>query len=1083
MSSHLLSVTCKLHRFSGNGRRKLFQMFSPKACYATGSAGRSLQQIPLSNSTPMLCNKWNILQNRVQYGYATKATPVPAFVKKPVLTVLLEKLMAHHQSNAQLNFELCDKVIKQLESNSVMYNELLSNEQAHFLLRACGTQMPARTTIIRLSLFKRLWAYLAQHERLSAAHYVTWLQVLEHNRAPLPDFQNFLTEFKRLNTSNVFTLPDIYAQLLETACSAGDMQQTTALLAEMRTHDLPLTERHFNALLQGNSRNHDIAGCRAVLDNMVAAGIQPSAETQSVLVCAYLENDTAQKAIEIVQQFRGQFNAVQVVSMLRSLLYVEKQPEEEFIKMLVRELPKDFAEDIEVAIPLRHVCIELLHNTNLSSALAIINALPTPRFNENQSIDTFGVFLLQELFRSKYSTEEIIDVAKLLVESKKNTRALHIVTEIALRRSAESALPYLEKLSEQEPLRPHYFWPLLLQSHQQSGEAGMLNVLKEMSSLNVSCDRETIALYVLPNLPITLQDPVKAVKALDNVGVKPSLTLIEIVTYLLLRQRFDAAHDLLELYPTKMAVEQLVPILANASVNVRATKRYQQFGKLLAALAKKCENRKLDWVGQLLLNMVQSQIRLRSDLRAIQRFVDEFVKFGLVISPAAASSIITVLEEQIGKELNLSKLKDSLHKITDHNVVLLQSATPSSADNGSSSFVKHPRDMSLEELECHLVELESKGMNTRGLLRRLLQLCVRDGRLERALEIKEKCDKLQVQVSAGMLASTLDLYIKVKDLPNAERSLKRLQQEFPDFSLDEHKFIDYAALLVHNKQLDTAKELLQARASVKRINGGDYVIKNVWNFLTNVAQLAAEMPALEPERNLTRENFHFLQKLRYCNAHNSVLGPIVRERLLRGDIKGAVADFCQLAQQYKHTPLQFELLSLLVRLGNGHEQDVTRYGNISGDEAQELLSEVTSTVSRVHGSLNMNSGLLLAFAASGTDNQLRRLLINPEFRINETLLLKNCEHLGEEGAVSTLLRLARGARGFGRVINEQNIYNMLLTHFAKSNNYQAALDLYERLEADDDLKISQEFLRNLVQLLRVNNIEIPSHVALRAQIM
>ncbi|XP_039961669.1 leucine-rich PPR motif-containing protein, mitochondrial [Bactrocera tryoni] len=1080
MSVRLLNVTSKLQRLSNISKRFGFHPILAKTGYATGTTQKLFKQ-PVFCRNNALCYQWDSLQSSIYRGYSTTARTTTTS-KTPIVTVLLEKIMAVHQNTGQLNFELCDKIISQLEKNPNVYNQLLGDEQAHFLLRASGTEMPARPSSTRLELFQRLWSYLSQHDQLNASHYITWLHVLQHNRMPCADFKNLLEEFNKLNVNNEYALSDIYAELLDTACGAGDIHQATALLAEMRTHDFPLTERHFNSLLWGHSRNHDLAGCRSVLDNMNAAGITPSAETHSLMVSAYLENDATAKASEVLSQFHGQFNAAQVVRMLRSLLHIQGPQNEELIKQLVYELPKDFTAGTEVPMPLRHLCVELLHNGNLTTVEGIIFNLPTPRFNENQSIDTFGAFLLQELFRTKYSATEIIGIAKKLQDSDKNTRALHLATEIALRRNAESAIPFLQSLAQQEPLRPHYFWPLLLQRHEQSGEAGLLSVLKQMNSLNVTCDRETIALYVLPNLPITLQQPEKAIKALDEAGAKPSLVLIEIVMYLLLRQRFDAAHDLLELYPTKITVEQLVPTLSNATVNVRATKRYQQFAKLLAVLSKKSENRKVDWIGQLLLSMVQGQLRLRSDLKALQRFVDEIAKFGLAISPAAANTIITTLEEQMNKDESLAKLKEALRKITDQNVTLLQTASIAGS-NASSTFVKHPRDMTLEELECHLIELEAKGMNTRGLLRRLLQLCVRDGRLERALEVKAKCDQLQVQVSAGMLASTLDLYIKINDLPNAEKCLQRLQEEFPSFSLDEHKFIDFAALLVYHNQLERAKQLLETRATTQRVNGGDYVVKNVWNFLTNVAQLAAQMPSLEPERNLTREHFHFLQKLRYCNAHNTVLGPIVRERLLRGDIKSAVGDFKKLAELYKHTPLQFELLSLLVRLSNGHEPEVTQYGGVSGEVAQQALSEVTSAISKVHGTLNMNSGLLLAFAESGTDNQLRRLLINPEFRINEALLLKNCEYLGEEGAVSTLLRLARGARGFGRVIDEQNIYNMLLTHFAKANNYQAALDLYERLEADDELKISQDFLRNLVQLLRVNNVEIPSRVALRAQII
>lgn len=45
--------------------------------------------------------------------------------------------------------------------------------------------------------------------------------------------------------------------------------------------------------------------------------------------------------------------------------------------------------------------------------------------------------------------------------------------------------------------------------------------------------------------------------------------------------------------------------------------------------------------------------------------------------------------------------------------------------------------MNLEELEAHLIELKSKQMNTRGVLRKLLQIHCRNHNVERALQIKK----------------------------------------------------------------------------------------------------------------------------------------------------------------------------------------------------------------------------------------------------------------------------------------------------------------------------------------------------------
>lgn len=297
--------------------------------------------------------------------------------------------------------------------------------------------------------------------------------------------------------------------------------------------------------------------------------------------------------------------------------------------------------------------------------------------------------------------------------------------------------------------------------------------------------------------------------------------------------------------------------------------------------------------------------------------------------------------------------------------------------------------------------------------------------------------------------------------------------------------IDYAALLVQGQQLEAAKQLLQRRAEQHKVVGGDYVMKNVWQLLTNVGQLAASSHAggeSSKQLNQTREWLDFLRGLGYCQSQNALLGPVVREWLLKGNLDAAVAEFQRLANTHKHTPLQFELFSLLVRLGNGDEQELTRFPGVTAESAQQHLAAVTATVSRIHGAANMNSALLLALAESGKETQLRRLIINPEFRINHELLVKNCEHLGQEGAVRTLLRLARGVRGVQRTIDEQKIYDLLLAQFCRSNDYEAALDLFERLEADDELKVSHEFFRNLVQLLQVNQVEIPSTIALRAHV-
>lgn len=261
-------------------------------------------------------------------------------------------------------------------------------------------------------------------------------------------------------------------------------------------------------------------------------------------------------------------------------------------------------------------------------------------------------------------------------------------------------------------------------------------------------------------------------------------------------------------------------------------------------------------------------------------------------------------------------------------------------------------------------------------------------------------------------------------------------------------------------------------------------MKNVWNLLSNVAKLAASCSkvSLPKERNLTEEMFEFLKQYRYCKVQNLILGPIIRERLMRKDLQTAIEDFHRLSDKYKHTPLQYELLTLLVRLSN-NEAETQAYNLRDSEHAQDLLKVVTEIIARVHGAANMNSGLVMAFAEAGTENQLRRLLLNPEFRLNEELLLKNCEHLSESNRSETLLRLARSIRGLNRgPLNEHKIYQIILENLVKVNDCSGALNLYKHLSLDEELILGQDFMKLLIDLLRGNNLQIPSELALKARV-
>lgn len=367
-----------------------------------------------------------------------------------------------------------------------------------------------------------------------------------------------------------------------------------------------------------------------------------------------------------------------------------------------------------------------------------------------------------------------------------------------------------------------------------------------------------------------------------------------------------------------------------------------------------------------------------------------------------------------------------------------------------------------------------------GVLRRLLQLTVRAGKYERALEIKQLCERKNVALSPGMLACTLELMIRTKNIDGIKVAADQMSQLYPTFQLDEHKCIDWAALLIENGQIDEAKAILKKRAAASTPRGGSGVQKNIWQLLANTAAKAAAGSAATIDQNQSKEMLDFLCELGYCDRqNNTLLGPIIREHLLKGEIRQAVAEFETIARQYRKTPLQFELLATLIRISN--ESESNKSSTIDAAEAKELLERVMNTTSSIHGSINTNVSMVVAFAQSGTEKQLRKVLIDPNVQVNMEAILKQCAYLCGNGTVEPLLRLAKCSRGLSGSVREQDFYNMILEHYVRENDFMAALELFDRVTGDDEFKLTAEFVRNLIALLEKNNLEVPSTVAMLAR--
>ncbi|EDS33204.1 leucine rich protein, putative [Culex quinquefasciatus] len=919
-----------------------------------------------------------------------------------------------------------------------------------FLLGCCGRLLLDQPVEVRMQLFERLWEGGGGEPTLEA--WKVRLRVYAENGIELEGVGGFLEGVK------VGKDAEFYELLLGVVCERGDVRRMREVLAVCEAEGYGLTARLGALLIRGYGKVGDLAAVETVLDTMSAGNVALDEGVYGELIVGGLANGQTEKAVKGIKERGASLKEVHRIEALKEALLRKVG---EATKLLVKLFPEDVLNDPSIDPVFRNLCTELLQLEQYETVRTLLNELPVPKFSLNENQDSYGVSIIFEMVKQNVPFPELIKMVNFLIKTERNSRALHVACDCAAKSRIELYPKLLEILREQEDLRPHYFWPLIAQSFTKHGESGVLDVLKLMQRTKTEADAETLSVFVLPKLSVTLKDVRLALKQFEDRGIRIATLMTPFVSHLLYQNRFEDVSRVTKLYPAKLNTESLIwPLVLQATVN-KSTANFKSIAEVVRALQDKAQDPKHDLGGQLLMELISNK-KSKHDQGSIKALLTQFERHQVQISRVC----VNVLKTHFAKSKRIDAEVDRLLKVLQDEKLTLPSKEL------FDSIIVHPRDMTYDELECHLNELEEKNLNTRGVLRRLLQLCVRENRLDRAVIIKEKCDQARVELSSGMLASVFDLHIKRKNVDEAGKTLEQIRTAFPGFLVDDHKIIDYAALLAEKGFLSNVRKILKQRASAGLRPGN--ANRNIWNLLTKTAQWSA---ATEPtsDKNHTADLLNFLVDLNYCTHDNTLLGPVIREHLLKNQTQAALAEFKRIATQMRRTPLQLEIFTTLVKLTNSNDPQ------IPPDQAKALLSDLIAITSKIHGPVNTNNTLIVALADAGTEPQLRRILMNPETRVNHEYILTQCEFLVNAGKLNVVLRLAKCARGLANV-READFLAVIMKQYVRDNNCEAAVELFNRLQADDaELKISGDFARKLIDLLEVNSYDVPSEIRLYAK--
>lgn len=624
----------------------------------------------------------------------TQQSPETAMDKFNVKPKNFIKLMNHLKTDADNLKRVSYKTFHSVVNSAV--KDYISPSESVFLLDCC-TMLPDIDTAEKAKLIDTIWNDgILRSGQPMKEQIISLLRAYKVIGRTVDDFNAFLDQFDCAGDV------ELYETFLYLACENGRSSDgIVKVLLDIKDRGFPLTENLFNALILGHSKNRSIENCEKVLTEMISSDLKPSSETYMQLVRAYIENGDETKANILLNEQRNSFSQEQIFVIIRTAAINDTV---DMIKHAMKLLPEDTLLNKGVVPELRNICTELIHMDKVEMGYAIISNLPKIKLNETDNTDSFGNFFLNEMIRRNHEFVKIVDIAKRLIDSDRNKRALHCCCEMMLKSNSSSSLDCIKMLGQNEPLRPHYFWPLFLHHHQVDGENGILNILTEMNNLKVPVDQDTVVRYVLPKLPLTMKDTKHGMRILSDKGIPIAMLLSPVLGLLLQQFKIDEAVKIIKLHKTKVDSDLLVWPLISTARNFNKTSPIASFAELVHTINERNQKDNFDLAGKILVGIL-SKNKSTVDPSVFESLLKQFHSVGIKIPSSTFDQMLELVQRNLPMDhhKNCTAL---LRKLVNETI-----QTNAAEQTGIG---KHQRDMTLEELECHLIELQSKNLNTRG---------------------------------------------------------------------------------------------------------------------------------------------------------------------------------------------------------------------------------------------------------------------------------------------------------------------------------------------------------------------------------
>ncbi|XP_038214658.1 leucine-rich PPR motif-containing protein, mitochondrial [Zerene cesonia] len=989
--------------------------------YFTGAARTLILNSAKTAETNSLINPKSICASNsiILRDYATSK-------KTESLEPLLQRLDSEVKRYGRISKKDIDEVFDEIRAK----NDITSS-QSLLVIRCCGELVPEELPEQRTLLVQKIWNVLTERGiPMDVSHYNALLRVYlenEHTFSPAKFLEEM--EKKGLQPNRV-----TYQRLMWRYCQEGDVEGATKVLEKMRELNMPVSEPVLNALVMGHAFHGDTEGAKAVLETMAGAGLTPSNRTYTLLACGYAKQGDIENVKKIIALAQDNESMLADRDLLEIIEHMAIGGHNDKVEEIFPHLHKSIGYNQDVC----NLIYKLLNRDCDSTAQKVMKTMPKSS-NVDETIFK-GAFYVKHLVKLNRPADSLIASCKELQEEGLVPRALYIATEMSLQLGhVEVAQKLLKELQKEGfELRQHYFWPLLVQKGKEGDEEGLLQILRNMTSENLTPTGETLREYVIPYL-IKKDSPQNIILKLQIANVPVFHGARNLIVELLRLTQIKQAADVALQYQPRGGFSLLAQPLTSA---LSKTKDIDSFVKILHVISNNPQlqaeedataddspinNDISGEVGRIVKNAVKYLKEPKLTENLLQSVLDK----GLRISVQSAEEIEQYLGNQM--TMNISKILSSL-------------TSPHLEYAPLESMKMTKTKLTSEKLESLIANNKEKGNNTAKLQKQLLMTYMDENKIEKLDQFLEELKASNFELTMVTLTRLYEFYADNGQIEKAKNIGELIKEKDPKFVINRYKKVTMATALIKHNKYDEALQFLKDNKPEDDINSNFVLNAKCWQMLNTLAE--------EKDVAKVKELTETLINYNYVAPSNVLLGPSIKVHILRNDIDGALSEFENCCNQYRSTPWKGELMKTLIL-----KEDANKL---------QWLADLST---QIHGEINILHDLVLAFVECGRLRQARRILETPGLLSRQRRLNDACERYVEEGKSEYLEGLLEATKDLS-IVDRSNIFYHLLVTYCKADETDKAIGLWTVLQEEGEIP-TDDFLNYLGNHLKSKNMDVP----------